>query len=107
MKLRHASVSIAFVTMLAVACAAQQDIVKTVPDAAQCIESSIMSFVSGVPDIAGIMAHCGATVTDVEKVISDLKNQDAGVSASPERAARIGAWEKALDDYKASHPGAK
>jgi len=111
MKLRHSVCALSAVALIA-ACAAQttQDVIHTAPDAAQCIESAVMSFVSGVPDVAGLIAHCGATVSDIEKVISDLKNKstvDGGVSASPESAAKIAAWENAVVDYKAAHPGAK
>ena len=101
-------ITIGSVSALIVACAAQQDIVKSVPDVAQCVQSAVTTFVTGVPDIAGLIAHCGATVADIEKVIADLENQDAGVaSASPERTAKIASWHKALNEYKAAHPGVK
>ena len=105
--MRRSVLCLGFVAAIAVACAAQQDIPKTAGDAAQCIESAVMSFVTGAPDVAGLIAHCGATIADIEKVIGDLKNQDGGVSASPERAAKIAAWEDALSKYKAAHPHAK
>lgn len=110
MKLRHVSCSLAAVALIA-ACAAQQDIVKSVPDVAGCVESAVTTFVTGTPDIEGLIAHCGATVADIEKVITDLQTKDGGVDgsagASPERAAKIAAWKDALVKYKAAHPSAK
>lgn len=109
--IRRLMLTITFASTILIACAAKQDIIHSVPDALQCIESAFATAL-GTPDIGGLIAHCGATLADIEKVIADLENQDAGVadgavSASPERAARIVMWKKAVADYKASHPNAK
>jgi hypothetical protein len=100
---------VGFVTAITLAaCAAAQPIANTIPDAAQCIESAITSFVTGVPDIAGLIAHCGATIADIEKVIATLEaSPDGGASANPQRAAQIQAWKTAVAQYKAAHPDAK
>ena len=79
--------------------AEQQQATKIAPEAAACV-FAVVEDVTVAPDIAGTIAKCGVTASDIYALVAELlAPKDAGVGASPDRAAHLQAW---LDAAKAA-----
>lgn len=87
--------------------AEQQQISKIAPEAAACV-FAIVEDVSVAPDIAGTIAKCGVTASDIYALVASLLAQksDAGADAALGVSAsepHLIAWAQAAVEYDRAH----